>query len=949
MTIRPCRTLAVVCLLLTGAAAHAPAQDVIRAGDWTAALGPLGPEEVTYAGETLARSGRLMGYLPAWQGGRFAMSGARLETDAASAEWRKTEEGNQEATMRLELTERGFRLSLDTTITAAGPSEFSLRLIADAVRADEDRLFAWIEGRPTIIGLGAPFDKISGIREMRFEQPARTIIVRSSGFELQDRRAAGSDLFFVQVIGSGGEAPRRAESYIEVEVARAAPEQLEGRRALLDQVPVEYEDLTVRNPGFEADQPLQNWSRNPNAAADTEVAHTGAHAARIAVRPGDEQARPYLIQSVPAQEGRLYRASAWVKTEDVQSAIVGGMSPAGATVIVEFADRQGNWFAGGSYARGLYGTNDWRHVATGEARAPAGAGYAIIYLALRATGTAWFDDVELQEVRHYPVLLSPLPGVDLFDNTPRLDWHFGPAVPTTVELSMSAEFPEGETIHVPGVLAPPVSLEEPIRPGRWHWRVRSDDGQCVSATWAFNQTASLDDDTTEPRIVEGHAYLPAPDAPMRIQYSDNVGVVAATLTVNGEDVTAQANVGATELTYVPAGGWTEGLHVADVEVRDAAGNAAERSLFFTHSAPMPRTVWKEIGGVEVDGEMRFLFGMYGIRLEDMPEMARAGFDYVHNYAWDGAGTNETAIEYLDEAQRHGLQAFIGLNRRLLMAGDERHVAERVAALMGHPGLLAWYLYDEPDLTHQYVSPPWIERYYRLIKALDPYHPVVLTCAADNAVEPYRHGLDVHWTQVYGATSYVASRIPRHRALLEPGTPVAAILHCYDRTQTGAVQEGLPGDPAKFQPDGRLMRANAFMALTRNSSGLLWWWWGQGSSRYMTVAQAPEAWAALQQIVADIASLRPVLTAEGDIHTWVEEPAEGRQVHVWEKRLADRTVIIAVNRDDQPCEVTLAPRTLPQDCTLEVLFEGGQARVTGGRLPLSFEPLGVHVLEWHAGG
>ena len=949
MTIRHRRTLAVACLLLTLAAAHAPAQDVIRAGDWTAALGPLGPEEIAYAGETLARSGRLAGYLPAWQGGRFAMSGAHLETDAASATWHKAEEGNQEAAMRLELTERGFRLSLDTTISAAGPSEFSLRLGPDAVRADEERLFAWIEGRPTIIDLTAPLDKISGIREMRFEQAARTIVLRSSGLELQDRRAAGSDLFLVQVIGSSGEAPRRVESYIEVEITEAAPQELEGRRALLDQVPVEYENLTVRNPGFEADEPLQNWSHNPNAAADAEVKHGGARSARIAIRPGDEQARPYLIQSVPAQEGRLYRASAWVETEDVQAASVGGMSSVGATVIVEFADRQGNWFAGGSYAQGLYGTNDWRRVSTGEARAPEGAGYAIIYLALRATGTAWFDDVELEEVRHYPVLLSPLPGVDLFDNTPRFDWHFGPAVPTTLELSMSEDFPEGEVVRVAGVLAPPVSLEEPIPPGPWSWRVRSDDGQCVSHTWSFNQTASLEDDTTEPRIVESHGHLATPDAPMRIQYSDNVGVVAATLTVNGEGVTAQATVGATELSYAPPDGWTEGLHVAAVEVRDAAGNAAERALFFTHSAPMPRTVWKESGGVEVAGDMRFLFGMYGIRLEDMPEMARAGFDYVHNYAWDGAGTNETALEYLDEAQRHGLQAFIGFNRRLLMNGDERHVAERVAALMGHPGLLAWYLYDEPDLTHQYVSPPWIERYHRLIKALDPYHPVVLTCAADNAVGPYRHGLDVHWTQVYGSTAHVASRLPRHRAALEPGTPVAAILHCYDRAQSGEVRDGLAGDPAKFQPDGRVMRANAFMALTKNSSGLLWWWWGQGSDRFFTVAQAPEAWAALQQTVADITSLRPVLTAEGEIHPWVEEPAEGVQVHVWEKRLADRTVIIAVNRDNQPCEATLAPRTLPQDCTLEVLFEGGQARVAGGRLPVSFEPLGVRVLEWRGGG
>ncbi len=165
---------------------------------------------------------------------------------------------------------------------------------------------------------------------------------------------------------------------------------------------------------------------------------------------------------------------------------------------------------------------------------------------------------------------------------------------------------------------------------------------------------------------------------------------------------------------------------------------------------------------------------------------------------------------------------MGLQRSKLIEGDEGFVAERGAALMGHPALLCWYLFDEPDLKHQYVSPPELTRLYRLIKALDPFHPVVVTCAGDRPVPLYADAMDVHWTQVYGDTNRVATRLDKHRAALPEGKPLSAILHCYDRAQSSLPEAAR--DPAKFQPDGRMMRAIAFKALAHDASCLSWWWW-----------------------------------------------------------------------------------------------------------------------------
>ncbi len=940
---------ACMAIVLLTALAGAQAQDVghLQVGPWTAEIGPVDLGTVSWQGEPVVKLAGVRGYLPAWEGARFVPNDAEVKVEAAAATWHQREPGNQEITMRLELSARRARFSLATTVYAAGPTEFWAQILPEAVAADE-QFFVWTNRSELhTLPMGEPFEKISGLTELRFERPERTVVIRCDGFELQDRRSAGAGLFLVDVIGSRGDAPTEASRFIEVEVIPATAEQVPGRRQLLAQTATETSPMVVANSGFEDDEPLSGWSRNPLASVDTQVVHSGERAARLDISgPVEQRGQVYLTQMVPVQERHLYRASAWIRGEEVTGATQGGMSPVGATIIVEFADRNGAWFASGSYGPSNYESFDWRRVSTDAVKAPEGAGYAIIFLALRGVGRAWFDDVELEEVRHNVVLLQPAPGVAVHDNTPALSWHFNRETWAQVELAMSPDFPAEQTRVMTQVASPPVTISDPLKPGAWYWRVRVPEYDVVSPTWSFAQTASLDEDTTAPEIVRRHDWLATPASALRIRYTDNVGVARVALTLDGRDLSERVEVGEGEARYVPEQPWAHGLHVAEVTVADAEGNATSETLFFARSEPVPRVVWRPVGGVTIGGKPRLLLGMYGVNEDDMAEIAGAGFDFVHSYRWDGPGDTESALAYLDEAQRHGLRVFMGLSRARLMAGDERFVAERVAALMDHPALLAWYLYDEPDLEHQYVSPMWLERYYRLIRALDPFHPVVVTCARDGAVALYRDAFDVHWTQVYGGTAFVASRLERHRGMLRPGTALSAILHCYDRAQTGDLRAGLGTDPARFQPDGRTMRANAFMALAHNSSCLEWWWWGYGGGkRYFTVANAPEAWASLQQTVADIHALEPLLTAEGEIATSVLAPTEGVEVHLWEKRLPDRVLTIAVNRDERACRARWTPRWPPADGSAQVRFEGRRAQVVDGALADDFAPLAVHVYEW----
>ncbi len=922
------------------------ADDLLTVGAWEATLGPGGPTLVTYDGQPLFRRGQITGYLPDWKGTRFAMGDAELTRTDTSARWAKSVADDQAAELTLSLTPQGCTLSVDTIVTAAGPSEYSVQIDPAAVRATETGCYMVTDGVAQVLDLATPLRPPSGFKKIRFEQPERSVILScTSGFQIQNRIGQGSGLFLVKVMNSTGDTPVRYQESISFEIIPADAGQIEARTALYSQAPTISVAVDVPNGDFEAGT-LESWSSNPRAALDTEVKRSGTASARISLTDAEADAgNVYMTQNIPVKPGAFYEVEAMIRTADVKPAVLGGRPATGGTIIIEFTDTQKKWLAAGAYADGVYGTSDFRAVRSKPARAPDDAGYATIFLALRGLGTAWFDDVKLTEVQHNVVMEEPAFGQAIADNTPTFRWSLGVTAPSAVELSQDGTFAAGVTTVPADALGCLARTARPIAPGKWYWRVQVPGYQVNSPVWHFEQTAGIDQDCTEPEVDVRHGYLSEPRQPVQIRYRDNVAVTDVRLLVDGHEVTEGVTVRPTRVDYAPKTDWTPGLNRLRVRVTDAAGNSTEAEAFFTHSEPLPKTEWALEGGVQREGGKEFLLGMYGVSIEHMATMADAGFDFVHAYTWDGAGTNETAIEYLDAAQSHGLQAFIGFSRSKLIAGDDAFIAERVGALMRHPGLFAWYLFDEPDLAHQYVAPPLLQHQYELIKALDPYHPVIVTCAGDNAVSQYKDTLDVHWTQVYGTPAHVQQRIERHRGMLNPGTPISAILHCYDRQQTGLLREGDGPEPEKFTPTPRHMRAAAFMAIAHGSSGLEWWWWGHAGKNAYTVAHVPAAWEGLKQVVADIRSLRHVLTADGDVHTWVEEPAEGVRAHIWEKQLPGQTVIIAVNESEtQGCELSFRPKTLPPSAPLEVLFEGGIVKLTDGVLQASFEPWGAHVYE-----
>ena len=912
------------------------AQQTASSGPWTITAGPAGPDTVAYQGQPLLRAGFLNGFLPNWTGTRFNLSGAKLTSTADSLTWSRQVPENQDATLTVSLAGGKLSVSLETTLYAAGPVEFATTILPEAVRTTDTYALISVNGKPRTLDLLSAFDTLNGLTELRFEQMQRTVIVRSDPAVVQDRRDRGQGLFLVfSLKGEGKTVTERR--HFEVEVQETRPEDLEARRATLAQVAMETREIVVPNRGFEGG--LEEWSDNPRAAVDAEVKHGGKQSARITI-PADQTDSTgiYLVQNVPIIGGRLYSVAGFVKSQDVKAASLGDKSPTGATIILEWADKDGKWLASGDYAKGLYGSTDWQKLTTKLIRAPKEAGFAIIFLSLRATGSGWFDDLTLTEVVRNVVLLEPLFGKTIADNTPSFNWQHGEPGPGTLQLSTDETFPADKTTTYEN-LQPPFSPDLPLAPGKWYWRASIPEHGTTSVTWSFAQTAPLTQDCNAPKISPDHAYLTTARQPVTVRTSDNVAVTKVECRLDGQPVAGQMS--ATGVTVTPPTDWAPGLHQLEITAADAAGNSARRMVFLNYAPNVTQKLWLPNGGIAIGGKPQFLLGMYGVRTEDLPAMATGGYDYVHNYTWDGAGSNASASEYLDACGKLGLQAFIGFDRAKLQAWDEAFVAERVGALSRHPALLAWYLFDEPDLPHQYVPPDQLRALYQLIHTLDPMHPVIVTVAQTNFMPRYYGSYDVYWSMDYGTPAANAKNFEGHRAALEPGTPIMSIVHSYDGKQKGPSQGG---EIEKFEPGPEQLRACAFMAIAHNSSGLAWWWWGQGGDSFMTVAHVPTAWTALQETVRQIRELRPLLEAQVEPRMWIEKPAEGQEVHLWEKRLPDRTVIIAVNSEKKPCNLNFASPAFAGKTQASVLFEGRSVTLAEGKLSDSFAGWAVHVYE-----
>ena len=686
--------------------------------------------------------------------------------------------------------------------------------------------------------------------------------------------------------------------------------------------------VAVRNSGFE--EGLAGWNGGASMTLDEDVAHDGLRSVRLTVSDPRHDS-VYVTQMVPVNGGAIYDASCFVKTEDVREAD-GRMESVGAGLIVEWADANKKWLTSGRYACGVWGTEDWQRKECKGLNAPDKARYAIIYLALRASGKAWFDDVSFSEVLMTTEKATPLDGSLISNNCPQFVWRRLPGVRRyTLELSRDPSFPPGKTHTFDAGGFTEFQLEKPLNPGICYWRVNSP-GRTDAASWSFTQTAPRDADCLPPLVQTKACRVTDSSDAFTVKVKNRLGRAKVEfLGVEGR-LAGKNDDGVCQYSFsAPSGGWPHGLTEGEIVAVDAAGNRAT-TRFWLLNAPRPDngvTVGAD-GAYWQGGRRIFPLGIYEVAPKYMAEVRAAGWDVVHTYRWEYSQDDAGCRKYLDDCwAANGLRAFIGFDRGVhshkgIVQGNLAHVVRRVGALADHPGLFCWYLYDEPETNEYFVTPDALTEFADLVRALDPYHPVVMTTWGITMNE-YRRTWDTHWTQAYGNPAQVVREVESQRRLLNNASPITLLVNCNDGKQGAAIEKGIAPDPDKFARDYDHMRSCALLGIVKECNGVWWWWFARDNGgKYYSAACSPKAWADLCRVVKELNAIRPLVTADGAVVTGTATTGKDR-VEWWRKTVNGKPLFIAVNTADHPVSVTVSvPGDAPRKLTLrryEVLTEG----------------------------
>ena len=575
--------------------------------------------------------------------------------------------------------------------------------------------------------------------------------------------------------------------------------------------------------------------------------------------------------------------------------------PGGWWRFQEFQDAEKTYLTGGYGAGKL---TDEYQTFTSRAYLPAKVGFVRVGVGQKGKDLHQVRAVRLWHERPKIELVEPLAGAKLADGTPRLAWSSG-SDRLTVEVSASVDFAEAqsEVVEDTHVLA----WQKPLAPGTWHWRVRNVDG-AVSETRAFTQSAPLATDRLDPQITVQSTFLPKADDALAVTLAggDAAAGMYVEATING--LAAKVAATPTGWSVRPAKAWQQGLNRVLVRAVDAAANSVEKRAYVTHvSAVPPRVTWTVNQGVSIEGQAKpfFPLAMYMVRDFEMPLVRKAGFNLVQHYGADGPLDPEKTREWLQAARENDLRAFVAFHRGRLHAGDLDFVAERVGALLGEPALLAWYMFDEPELTKHGLRPHVLARVKRLIAALDPFHPVLITCYHEHYLDEYADCYDVYLTQAYhnSPTGVLKEATFSRELLAKTGRPGSIIMNnklpfiAYDA-----------------------LRVQAYLCAMEQNGVFVWGWWDDYQMRkfaknkkafHERFAALPDAKAQRAAFEAEWETLTTELGALAPAFTAAGEPTltEMDGVVVWSKKTPAGAWMIVANPTDEEKRIDL-PKLKP---------------------------------------
>ncbi len=334
------------------------------------------------------------------------------------------------------------------------------------------------------------------------------------------------------------------------------------------------------------------------------------------------------------------------------------------------------------------------------------------------------------------------------------------------------------------------------------------------------------------------------------------------------------------------------------------------------------------GGLIVDDLPFFPFGFYcysPVQPTLAEEEVVRGFNMMSPYQSNNPDGLAERRAYMDRCAELGMKVHYQL---LSVAGGggvssggarspeaeqkNRWLRSEVEAFRDHPALLAWYISDEP--TGNNMPPDTLAETYRVVRELDPYHPISIVFMAPHRAGEYASGMDLVMTDPYpipnSPPGSVAGAVRAVADVFDPAKPVWLVPQAFGGNEWWT-----------REPTAREQRVMTYVGIIEGATGIQYFI-RHGLSGF---PKSPIMWSAASRAALEVAALTPALLSH-EARPTVTSLRESVRAAAWRDR-GDITVI-AVNTDNQPGRMQLLVEGVEYSGEAEVLFEERVIEVVG---------------------
>lgn len=337
------------------------------------------------------------------------------------------------------------------------------------------------------------------------------------------------------------------------------------------------------------------------------------------------------------------------------------------------------------------------------------------------------------------------------------------------------------------------------------------------------------------------------------------------------------------------------------------------------------------GGLVVDNLPFVPFGFYAyspVQPTLIEEEAVKGFNMFSPYQKiDGKRkSRKQRIEYLNRCEELGIKVHyhlqsvsggggVGSTQNQALSEEEKLylLKEEVLAIKDHPALLAWYMSDEP--VGQGVEPGKLKKYYKLIKELDPYHPVTIVFMTPSKALEYTEMMDIVMSDPYPIPNGSVTEVEKITRQLYD--------EFYPQKPVWIVPQAFGGNEWwQREPTPQELRVMTYLAIINGAKGIQYFI-RHGLNSF---PKSTKTWNEASNIAIEIAELIPDLTLYSK---WQEIETGITSIRGIRIETPKYATYIFVNTENRPAKLVIGFQENFPFGDAEVLFENRILEVQEG--------------------